>query len=325
MAGGLDDDWYYVDRVGDVVEERNNEGDADTVLSRISYTLGSNVERLWLLEASGAVNAAGNALDNVIIGNAQDNSLSGEAGDDTIEGGGGVDVLAGGSGDDLLLGNWTASPPVPDLSADTMIGGSGNDTYAVTNTADTVVESSNEGIDRVGAYMSYALGANVENLRLYGLAVDGTGNSLDNVIEGNGEDNWLHGAAGSDALHGAWGDDLLVGEAGSDTLTGGAGADTLRFEHLDEGADLIADFVSGTDRLALDNTGFGIAGTGTLAANGVSFVLGAAATGAGPAVIFNAVTHQVLWDADGAGAGGAQALATLVGVTTMSASDFRIV
>jgi hypothetical protein len=41
--------------------------------------------------------------------------------------------------------------------------------------------------------------------------------------------------------------------------------------------------------------------------------------------MFDAATHQALWDADGTAAGSAQVLATLVGVTTMTAGDFRIV
>ena len=41
--------------------------------------------------------------------------------------------------------------------------------------------------------------------------------------------------------------------------------------------------------------------------------------------MFDAATHQVLWDADGTGAGSAQLLATLLGVNAMSASDVLIV
>ena len=110
-----------------------------------------------------------------------------------------------------------------------------------------------------------------------------------------------------------------------DLLTGGVGGDTFQFDLPTEGADVITDFVSGTDRFAIDNAGFGIAGTGTLAANNVAFVAGAAATSASATILFNAATHQVLWDADGTGAGAAQLLATLVGVNTMNASDFLIV
>ncbi len=51
MIGGKGNDIYYVDNVGDVVTELAAEG-TDTVQSSISYTLGSNVENLVLLDFS---------------------------------------------------------------------------------------------------------------------------------------------------------------------------------------------------------------------------------------------------------------------------------
>jgi Ca2+-binding RTX toxin-like protein len=53
MIGGLGNDTYYVDNVGDVVTEVSGEG-VDTVDSSISYTLGANVENLTLLDFSKA-------------------------------------------------------------------------------------------------------------------------------------------------------------------------------------------------------------------------------------------------------------------------------
>ena len=53
MIGGLGNDTYYVDNVGDVVTELAGEG-TDTVDSSISYALGSNVENLTLLDFSKA-------------------------------------------------------------------------------------------------------------------------------------------------------------------------------------------------------------------------------------------------------------------------------
>ena len=45
MAGGAGNDTYVVDAAGDVVTEAASAG-TDTVQSRISYTLGANVENL---------------------------------------------------------------------------------------------------------------------------------------------------------------------------------------------------------------------------------------------------------------------------------------
>jgi Ca2+-binding RTX toxin-like protein len=337
MAGGRGDDVYYVDHVGDVVDESAGEG-FDTVYSGISHKLASNVEDLALLESPGATHGTGNGLDNRIRGNTLNNTLSGGAGNDFLEGLAGADRLIGGSGNDALLPD-TNSGFSQDASSDTLMGGVGNDSYAVMEGLDVVVENSDEGSDLVFAFIDYALTAHVENLILYstaagGSAMNGTGNDLANVIYGNSADNVLDGAAGNDLLYGWAGADTLIGGTGDDTLiatvyaevlTGGSDADTFQLDSPIFGSDTVTDFVSGTDRIAISHWSFSIAGTGTLAANGVAFVLGAAATGAGATMMFDSTTHQVLWDADGTGAGAVQALATLAGVNTMSANDFLIV
>ncbi|NWG32640.1 MAG: putative Ig domain-containing protein, partial [Rhodocyclaceae bacterium] len=101
MFGGADNDTYVVDNSGDVVTEYANEG-LDTVLSSISYTLGTNVENLTLT-GTATINATGNALNNVLIGNSANNRLTGNAGNDTLDGGAGNDALAGGTGNDTYL------------------------------------------------------------------------------------------------------------------------------------------------------------------------------------------------------------------------------
>lgn len=74
----------------------------------------------------------GNAAANVLTGGASSDRLYGLGGNDTISGWGGTNVLDGGDGDDTLTGtadyyNW---------SANTLLGGAGNDTLSV-NTAFT--------------------------------------------------------------------------------------------------------------------------------------------------------------------------------------------
>ena len=69
---------------------------------------------------------------------------------------------------------------------DRMEGGTGDDIYFVEDQGDTVVELANEGTDEVRSSLaSYTLTAHVENLRLFGSAVEGHGNSLNNTITGN--------------------------------------------------------------------------------------------------------------------------------------------
>ena len=119
------------------------------------------------------------------------NTLVGGGDDDTIRGKGGNDVLDGRGGDDR------------------MEGGAGDDIYFVEDQGDTVVELANEGTDEVRSSLaSYTLTANVENLRLFGGAIEGHGNSLNNTITGNDLGNVFTGGGGSDVFAGGEGDDV---------------------------------------------------------------------------------------------------------------------
>jgi Ca2+-binding RTX toxin-like protein len=196
MAGGIGNDTYVVDNTGDVVTENANEG-TDIIQSSITYTLGTNVENLTLIGTS-AINGTGNTLDNVLTGNSAVNTLTGGAGNDTLNGGAGADKL---------------------------IGGTGNDTYVVDNTGDAVTESASAGTDTIQSFVTLTLGSNVENLTLTGTsAINGSGNTLNNVITGNSAVNSLTGNAGNDTLDGGLGNDIL---------TGGDGSDTYRYSNSD--------------------------------------------------------------------------------------------
>ncbi|WP_349617383.1 calcium-binding protein [Azotobacter salinestris] len=208
LAGGVGDDTYVVDNASDVVTENAGEG-IDLVQASVSYTLSEHVENLTLT-GSSSLNGTGNALDNLITGNGGSNVLRGLDGNDTLVGNAGNDTLDGGSG------------------ADSMSGGSGNDTYVVDDAGDQVIESAGQGTDLVLASIDYRLTANVENLTLTGSAdLNGTGNSLANVITGNSGANVLDGGAGNDSLYGNAGDDQLLGGEGNDLLDGGTGVDRM--------------------------------------------------------------------------------------------------
>lgn len=187
LLGGLGDDTFYVDQAGDVLVELAGQG-TDTVVSSISYVLGSNLEHL-VLTGSAALSGTGNDANNRITGNAGANVLTGGAGDDTLDGGAGADRLS---------------------------GGTGNDSYVIDNRLDVIVESG-AGIDTVVSSISYTLGSNLEHLTLTGsAALTGTGNASHNILIGNAGSNTLTGGAGNDTLDGGAGADSLAGGAGND-------------------------------------------------------------------------------------------------------------
>src|SRR5262249_38151133 len=233
LSGGSGDDTYIVDSTGDSVTENTNEG-IDTVQSSVTYTLGAEVERLTLIGSSG-ISGTGNALDNVLMGNSANNTLTGNAGNDTLNGGAGTDTLR---------------------------GGTGNDIYVVDTAKDSVTENANEGTDTVQSAITYTLGTNLENLTLTGtIAINGTGNALNNVLTGNSAANILTGNAGNDTLDGSAGNDTLVGGTGNDVYRfgPGGGQDTLSENDATAGNSDLADISS--DRL---NLVFSYSGTNLL-------------------------------------------------------------
>ena len=90
-------------------------------------------------------------------------------------------------------------------------------------------------------------------------------------------------------------------------------------------ADLIADFASGVDKLALDDAIFG-AGIGTPGSfNANAFFAGTAAHDGDDRIIYNSATGQLFYDADGNGGGAAILFATLQGNPAVTASDFTVI
>jgi VCBS repeat-containing protein len=316
MFGGLGDDTYFVDNAFDIVTEDSTLAtEIDNVESEVNYTLSANVENLTL--TGTAINGAGNGLNNLLTGNAGANNL---------RGGAGADTLNGGEGDDFLNGN---------SGIDTLIGGLGNDSYIVDNIGDAVVENSSLAteIDSVSSSINYTLPANVENLILTGTAINGIGNTLNNVLTGNGGANKLLGGAGADTLNGGAGVDTLNGNSGADILNGGLGNDILTggtgndiFQLTNLSKDTITDFVAINDTIQLENSVFAqLTATGALNAN--NFRLGSAEADADDYVVYNNTTGALFYDADGNGAGAATQVAILGTVThpNLTVADFVII
>lgn len=268
LIGGTGSDYYIIDNAGDVVTELANEG-YDAVEATISYTLGANVEDVYLRGgAAAALNATGNTLDNGISGNEFNN------------------VLNGGAGNDYIWG---------DLGNDTLIGGTGDDYFYVDTSGDVVTENANEGIDTVSLIgfvgNSYTLGANLENLEANdatttsGTTLTLNGNNAANTIWSSsaGVNHALNGFGGNDALSGEEGNDTLDGGTGADALTGYGGNDTYVVDHigdtvnesLNAGTDTVNAAISYTLGANVEN----LVLTGTAALNGTGNALANTLTG----------------------------------------------
>jgi Ca2+-binding RTX toxin-like protein len=275
------------------------------------FTFSSGNDTLSEIE-----NLIGSDYGDRLTGNGGDNRLAGAVGDDELLGGGGSDTLVGG------------------LGADTMSGGAGDDFYIVSDRGDVVVEAAGEGRDTVMSAIGYRLGDGLEDLRLAGTAVAGSGNAADNAILGNGADNRLNGlggadelngGAGDDALSGNAGDDLLIGGAGRDTLTGGAGADSFRFDDGDSAAaagqsDVIAGFSRpGGDRIDLEAID---ADQATQSDGAFTFIGGAAFSGAAGELRATIVNGLSLVQGDCDGDGSADFAIRVDSAAPLVASDF---
>jgi Ca2+-binding RTX toxin-like protein len=220
MRGGAGNDNYTVDNVGDVVIESAGEG-IDGVATTISYTLGPNVENLFLFPTfPGGIDGTGNELDNFISGNARDN---------VIDGGGG---------------------------ADRMLGDAGNDTFFVDNAGDSIGEFGGDGIDIVRTSVSFTLtpGADVELLGTQSnsgtAAINLTGNASGNVVFGNDGNNVINGGDGRDELSGLGGEDFFTFDT---PLNAATNLDTIDDFNVADDTILLADAIFSSLSAALGN------------------------------------------------------------------------
>ncbi|OHX35831.1 hypothetical protein BJL95_22590 [Methylomonas sp. LWB] len=237
LLGGAGDDTYVVDSASDVVTEAVGEGN-DGVQASATYSLSANVENLTLT-GSSAINGTGNLLNNLLIGNSAANTLTGAAGNDTLDGG---------------VGN------------DSLVGGAGDDTYFVDSASDVITENAGEGTDVVNSAVTLSLTTNLENLVLTGSsAINGTGNTLNNVITGNSAANSLSGGSGVDTLIGGAGNDTYVVDNIADIVT----------ENSNEGIDLVQSSVTYTLAANIENLTL----TGSTAINGTGNTMDNTLTG----------------------------------------------
>lgn len=315
LTGGLGDDFLRggpgADELngggGPVTLEGSDTADYSDKTEGVTVTLNSSVVVNVLV--GGVVEDTMRNIENVIGGTGNDrltgdnfaNQLTGKAGDDFLDGGAGADILN---------------------------GGNGNDIYVVDNVGDRVKETgAATGTDKVKSSVSFTLGANVENLTLTGTdATSGKGNGLANSIIGNNANNVLRGLDGDDSLSGGAGNDQLYGGLGVDRLIGGSGADRFVFDSALGGTnhDVIKDFSVADDTIVLDRSIFdAFTGNGRLAAS--AFFTGNQAHDADDRIIYDSVTGNIYYDADGSGAGAQVLFAHVTPGLALTNADFQIV
>ncbi len=157
----------------------------------------------------------GNTVRNTGLIESSDVAISGGAGNEFIVNNDGVikGSIHLGDGNDVFH-NTTGTI---DHAID---GGAGNDTYYLSNADDKIIDVS--GNDTIATSISRSLASfgSIENLRLIGGNINGTGNGLANTIYGSGGNNILDG--GSDNVV-----DFLLGGGGNDTYVLGSGSDKV--------------------------------------------------------------------------------------------------
>jgi len=324
---------------------------------------GSEVEVLGTIDnfATTAIDLTGNELNNYVTGNAGANTLDGGTGSDYLWGregndryfvdgndvvleyaGQGYDIvyartsyllpvgvsieelrtvddlaitainLSGNALDNFIVGNAGINVLRGGGGSDTLQGLGGDDRYFV-DANDLVIEATGGGRDIVYASESYTLAAGafvevlgtVNNFATTAIAL--TGNELANYVTGNAGDNVIDGGAGADSLEGR------------------GGADTFAFTTALGGGniDMILDFASGVDRIALDDAIFTGLGLGALSAG--AFVIGTQAGDADDRIIYNASSGALYFDADGNGSGVAVQFASLQYAMPIASSDFIVI
>jgi Ca2+-binding RTX toxin-like protein len=152
------------------------------------------------------------------------------------------------------------------------------------------------------------------------------------TISGTSGADTLLGTAGADHILGNAGADFLYGKGGADRLTGGAGADKFVFDTRYDGTiDEILDFNPLEDAIYLDNAVFTKLGSGSLGsprkigATNLEDGAGARPNDSNDYIIYDSITGNLSYDADGNGAGAAVVFAHLQSGLNLAAAHFYVI
>lgn len=234
-------------------------------------------------------------------------TVYGGEGDDTVTSGRfkdqiqvytGANVVDAGAGNDNVV--YTVG------AQNFLDGGDGTDVLYVGGNVSgftfTTVGGANDGFGSViSGFERFALygGSGWDNLTGGDLRDTLSGYRGNDTLFGGGGDDRMSGDSGDDTVNGGDGNDLVSGGAGVDDLTGGTGADTFLFAADDRSVDIVRDFESGTDVLRVKAMAWGIVWPGGEAVLSLD-----AAVGTGGQFVYNTLSGDLIWDANGELAGG---------------------
>jgi Ca2+-binding RTX toxin-like protein len=257
----------------------------------VSGSATANTLDLTNVTLTNIVRVQGGDGNDVITGNTAANILWGGNNDDTLNGGAGNDSMLGDAGNDILIAG---------AGTDIITGGAGTDTVS---------------------YANYTVGVTV-NLSLTTAQTVTAGDidtitTVENVTGGSGNDT-LTGTTAVNVILGGGGNDIIDSGNGADQLTGGAGADQFRRASGATGIDRIFDFTSGTDKIALQDSGW--AQTATIALRQGAGAQTSNSTNS--TFLYNSTTGALHFDVDGTGATAAVQIATLNTGQTLAVGDF---
>ena len=292
----------------------SNPSELTVVGDELFFAARNNEVGRELFKLTFDTTAAPSQLLNPILGTANNDNLVGTDSGDALDGGGGNDGITGGAGNDVLNGQSGNDALDGGAGDDTLDGGEGTDTAVYQFAPGSVTVSLNEGETQGTAsdgYGSTDFLSGLENI---------IGSEEDDNLTGNSGNNSLTGRNGNDTLAGLAGDDFLTGSAGADTISGGEGSDQFIYFNSSQGGDTINDFAVGVDKISVVSAGFGSGlSAGELAPN--RFTIGSVALGNQTRFVFNDASGELFFDADGGGVVDQELIATLDGVSNLSAGD----
>jgi Ca2+-binding RTX toxin-like protein len=184
LIGGAGSETYVLNNATDTITFGSGAASLNSIQAAFGYTLPTQANTLTV--TSNYAIAAGNSANDSLVAS------------------GSYDTAIAGSGNDTLVDSG--------ITQTALVGGSGNDTFVVSNASDTIQDTSSTANNAVFASVSFSLPTNVNSLTL-------TGNSNLSATANAGNDSIVANA----------GNDTIIAGTGNDTLVAGGATDVFTF------------------------------------------------------------------------------------------------